>query len=69
MDENSRVLIERYAREIARLEAERDTLRAAAKWLVEQADKCSFVDDHGHKLTMNKALCALRAALAKGGGK
>jgi len=51
-----------------RAEAERDALRSAAKWLVEQADKCGFVDDHGHKLTMNKAFIDLRARLAKGSG-
>lgn len=37
--------------------------REAAEKLVGQAECCDFVDDHGHKLTMNTAYHAIREAL------
>lgn len=37
--------------------------RKAAEQLVGQAECCDFVDDHGHKLTMNTAYHAIREAL------
>jgi hypothetical protein len=39
-------------------------LEEAARFVLDQVQKCHFVDDHGHKLEMNRSIHQLMSALA-----